>query len=144
MSEKFVYVARQPSHRCCGCYDYSRSDECEWDEDPEIYGNWSEAYEAGSGRPYAQPVGYDFEAVTVEEADHVWPAIDGREGDAGFAAAFALAAEYGDEIPTDEDFSAMDDPDEWPRQYAWEILHAMSLAHANRWRQAQREREEAE
>ena len=129
---KFVYVSRKPSSRFSGSWDYYRSDEPGDYEDGEVYATWSDAYDAGSGAPYANPVGYDWEAVTVDEADHVWAAIDGRDGDVGFAAAFALAAEYGAARPSDEDFAAMDDANEWPAQYAWSVLGAMSQAHANR------------
>lgn len=110
-------------------YEYSRSD-----TDGEIYPDWSTAHDAASRAPWAQKPGFDYEAITVEEADRVWPAIDGREGDSGFAAAIRLSREYGDNIPTDEEFAGMDDPNEWPRTYAWEIIGCMAKAHANAWR----------
>lgn len=135
MDSRFVYVSRKPSSRVSGSWDYARSDSGDC-EDCEVFATWRDAYDAGSGEPYAKPVGYDWEAVTVEEADHVWAAIDGRDGDVGFAAAFALAAEYGDDRPSDEDFAAMDDANEWPAQYAWSVLGSMSRAHANSWRAA--------
>lgn len=127
-NQQYVYVSRRPSSRWGGCYDYSRSDVNEYEDEREVYATWSEAYDGGRrGNP---PVGYDWEAVTVEEADHVWPAIDGRERDCGFAAANRLAAERGDEIPSDDEFYQMDEPNEWPRSYAWRVLHEMSEAHA--------------
>jgi hypothetical protein len=104
-----------------------------------MYPDWSTACDIASGEPYAQPVGFDYNAITVEEADRVWAAIDGREGDCGFAAAFRLCKEYGEEPPTDEEFDEMDDPNEWPKTYAWEVIGAMSGAHANRWRKSQNE-----
>lgn len=134
MDNKFVYVSRKPSSRFSGSWNYYRSDEPGEHEDKELFASWSDAYDAGSGAPYAQPVGYDWEAVTVDEADHVWAAIDGREGDCGFAAAYALAAERGDETPSDEEFDGMDDANDWPSNYAWTVLHDMSLAHAEKWR----------
>lgn len=137
MDGKFVYVSRKPSCRFSGSWDYYRSD----DPDGEVYATWSDAYDAGSGAPYANPVGYDWEAVTVEEADHVWAAIDRREGDCGFAAANALAAERGDAVPADAEFGEMDDPNEWPGNYAWGVLHEMSEAHAAAWRREKHDQE---
>lgn len=69
----------------------------------------------------------------------MWPAIDGREGDCGFDAAFRLCREYGENIPTDEEFDEMDDPNIWPSEYAWSVIEAMSCAHANRWHKSQKE-----
>lgn len=130
----YIYVKRWPSSSTEGAYDYYRSDMPGKYDDPETFDNWSDAYDAGDPAPYAPKGGEDWEAVTVEEADRVWPAIDGSEGDGGFAAAVRLAEEMGDETPTDEEFDEMDDPDEWPRTYAWTVLGAMSHAHANEWR----------
>ena len=65
---KFIYVSSQPSSRWSGSWEYYRSDESGKYEDKEYFDSWSDAYDAGSGAPYANPVGFDWEAVTVEEA----------------------------------------------------------------------------
>ena len=129
--DRYVAVRRIPVG-CGARYKYIRSDDGSGFVEGYVYSTWSEAYEVGRGAPWTTPAGTDWEAITIAEADAVWAAIDGREGDGGFNAAFRLCREYGDNIPTEEEFAKMDNPEDWPASYAWGIIHCKSKAHANR------------